>query len=300
MPLELMVDGQVLSLPGLVLLGAIVGFVAGAFGIGGGFLLTPLLVVVFRVPLSTAVGTSLCQIVGTAVAALLRHQRLGQGELRFDLLMLPGSLLGVEAGARTLSALTQAGSIRLGSRSVPAVNLIVEGLYAVALLAVAATYWKHARQRRDVLALVRPGPLARWGPPPRVRLPAVPLQGVSTPVVGYLGLAMGFLGGLMGIGGGVALMPVLLYGFGFPFRQAAGTGIVVLVATSGLGTVSHALRGHVHLGLAMVLLIGSTVSAQFGAMATRRFSARSLARLHAAVVASAVLAILWDLARRLR
>ena len=92
------VAGQLISLPALTLLGAAVGLVAGMFGVGGGFLLTPLLTVVFGIPMEIAVGTGLCQMIGTAVVALLRHRKLGQGELRVDVLMIAGAMVGVGAG----------------------------------------------------------------------------------------------------------------------------------------------------------------------------------------------------------
>ena len=132
-----------------------------------------------------------------------------------------------------------------------------------------------------------------------IDLPAVPLARVSALVIAQLGLALGFLAGLLGLGGGMALMPILVYGYGFPIRQAAGTGIVVLLASAAYGTVRHALAGHVHLGLAMALLIGASVSAQLGARATRRLPARSLRRAFAGVIVIAVAAIAWDLVRRL-
>jgi uncharacterized protein len=297
--LSLLVDGVFVSLPGVVALGVVVGFVAGLFGVGGGFLLTPLLNLVFGVPLPVAVGTGLCLMVGTSLPALLRHRHQGQGEVRFDLLMLVGSLVGVESGARVLDALGRLGTVSLGGRALPAVNLVVQGGYVVLLLSSALVFWRQARAGSvEPLKYVRPGPLARWTLPPRVALPAVPLRAVPALLVAYLGLALGLLSGLLGIGGGVALMPVLIYGFGFPIRQAAGTGILVLVASSALGTFVHALRGNVHLGLAGVLLIGASVSAQFGALATRRLPVRVLRRLFSAVLVLAVLAIVWNMARQ--
>ncbi len=288
------------ALPGLVLLGLAVGFVAGMFGIGGGFLMTPLMVALFDVPLPIAVGTSLCQIIGTATATLLRHQKLSQGELRFDVLMLPGTVLGVEAGARVLAWLEGLGTATVAGHRAPIATVAIEAVYALVLLAVAAIYWRHAHSPPGHLNEARRGPLARVPLPPFVDLPAVPLARVSAPLVAYLGLAMGFLSGLIGIGGGVALMPVMLYGFGFPFRQAAGTGVLVLVATSVTGTIAHTLRGHVDLRLAMLLLVGSTLTAQLGALAVRRWPARALTRFHALVVVLAVAAVAWDVVRRFR
>jgi uncharacterized membrane protein YfcA len=291
------VAGRAVSLPGLVVLGIVVGFVAGMFGVGGGVLLTPLLTVVFGVPLEIAAASGLCQMVGTALATALRHRRLAQGEPRFDLLMLGGSVLGVEAGTRVLARLARSGTLQLNGRAVPTVSLVVEPTYGVLLLGIAALFWSSGRGSRSV-EYVREGPLARARLGPTVDLPRVPLRGVSAVLVAEIGLMLGFLSGLLGIGGGVALMPLLIYGFGFPMRQAAGTGVIVLLATAVTGTVAHAARGNVHLGLAMVLLVGASVSAQLGALATHALPVAALRRAFAGFVLVTVAAIGWDLYRR--
>jgi hypothetical protein len=260
-------------------------------------LLTPLLTVVFGVPMPIAVGTGLCMMVGTATVSYLRHQRSGNGEPRFDLTMLGGSLVGVDAGARLLSALSRAGSIVVRGRPVPAVSLVVEGLFSLLLAGTAILFWAQSRSA-DGGEAARPGPLARVAWPPFIDLPSVPLRRVSAPLIAYLGLALGVLSGLLGVGGGVVLMPVLVYGFGFPLRQAAGTGILVLLASAMMGTFVHALAGHVELRLAFPLLVTATLSAQLGARATRRLPARTLRRGFALVVVAAMSAVLWDLARR--
>jgi uncharacterized membrane protein YfcA len=294
------VHGVSVPIFGLVLLGIVVGYVAGLFGIGGGFLMTPLLVVLFHIPLPVAVGTGLCQMVGTSLVSFLRHRKNRQGETRFDLLMLPGCVLGVGLGARTLDVLTGAGSLRLGTRSLPWVNVVVEGSYVLMLLFVAWNYWRHGKKSVDVLQYVRPGPLSRVHVAPLVDLPAAGLSRVSAPLVANIGLALGFLSGLLGIGGGVALNPVLIYGFGFPIRQAVGTGIIVLFVSSVVGTTVHALHSHVELGVAAVLLAGGTISAQLGARASRKMSGALLGRIHAAVIVLAVAAVIWNLVKELR
>lgn len=295
--LEMTVDGRSVPVLGVAAVGIVVGYVAGMFGIGGGFLMTPLLVVLFRIPVPTAVGTGLCQMVGTSFVSSLRHRRIRQGESRFDVSMLPGSLLGVELGARTLTFLVGAGSLHALGRSIPWVTLIVEVCYVVMLVWVAWSYWRHGNAKVDYLQYLRPGPLSRVRLGPRVDLRAVGLRGVSAVMIAYVGLGLGFLSGLLGIGGGVALNPVLLYGYGFPIRQAVGTGIIVLFVTAVTGTFVHALQGHVHLGMAVVLLVGGTVSAQFGALASRKMSGALLGRIHAVVILGAVVAVLWDLTR---
>lgn len=300
MPFDLLVNGQPVSAPGVAALGIGVGYVAGMFGIGGGFLMTPLLVVMFRVSLPIAVGTGLCQMVGTALVSFLRHRRLRQGEPRLDLCMIPGSLVGVGLGARTLTFLARAGSLHLAGRSIAWVTLTVEGCYTVMLVWVAWNYWRHGARDVDVLQYLRPGPLSRVSLGPSLDLPAARLPSISAVLVAYVGLGLGFLSGLLGIGGGVALNPILIYGYGLPIRQAVGTGILVLFVTAVVGTVVHAMLGHVHLGLAVVMLVGGTVSAQFGALATKRLSGSMIGRIHALVILAAVGAVLWDMARGVR
>jgi uncharacterized membrane protein YfcA len=294
------VSGHAAPILGLIALGVAVGFVAGMFGVGGGFLLTPLLTVAFGVPLPTAIGSGLCQMIGMGTSALLRHRAVGQGELRFDVLMLAGSLLGVDAGVRSVAELAAAGSVPIAGHSIAAVKLVIEGAYAVLLLGVAYLFWRQSRGGSNSLEYVRSGPLARVRLGPRVDLPSVPLHGVSAILIAEIGLAMGFLSGLLGIGGGVALMPVLIYGFGFPIRQAAGTGIFVLIVTASLGTLDHALRGHVDLRLSMVVLIGGSLGAQVGALLSHRLAARVLRRVFAGVVLATVFAVGWDLVTSVR
>lgn len=123
----MLVAGQEVSLLALIALGVFVGFVAGLFGIGGGFILTPLLSVVLDVPLPIAIGSGLCQMVGTATVALLKHRKLRQGEVRFDFLMLGGALLGVSAGARSVKYLETTGSVQIGGGTIPTSMLVLYG-----------------------------------------------------------------------------------------------------------------------------------------------------------------------------
>ncbi|MEZ4221138.1 MAG: sulfite exporter TauE/SafE family protein [Polyangiaceae bacterium] len=292
------VAGQPVNIFALAALGTVVGVIAGMFGVGGGFVLTPLLATVLGVPLPVAVGSGLCQMVGTATVSVLRHQRLGQGELRFDMLMLVPSIVGTAAGARTVEWLSHAGNLQLGSRSLPWVVIVLYGAYVVFLVGSGGALLKRQHGQVEALSYVRRGPFARIPLPPYVDLPRLPLSRVSAIVVAYVGLMLGFLSGLLGVGGGIALMPALLFGFGFPMRQAAGTGIVVLLVTSASGTVFHAYQGNVHLGLAMVLAVGASLSAQLGALATSKLPPRLLRMGLALLVLATLLTILYDFAKQ--
>jgi uncharacterized membrane protein YfcA len=288
------VAGVAVSLPAVALLGVAAGLVAGMFGVGGGFLLTPLLSILFDIPLPIAVGTGLCQMIGTAIVALLRHRKLGQGEHRFDWLMFAGSIVGAIAGSETVTVLEGLGTMAVGRGHIPIVTAVLYGAYVVLLAACSWLFWRQAGQRIEGLTEPRGGALTRLSLGPRIDFDRAGIRDVSAIGVAYIGLVIGFLSGLMGIGGGVALMPILIYGYGFPIKQAAGTGILALLLTVTVGTVHHALAGHVHLGLACVLLVGSTISAQLGAILTRKLPARTLRRVFALLLWLAIAAIVWD------
>ena len=303
--MEIIVDGHAVSTLAVLVLGVVVGYVAGMFGLGGGILITPLLHLVFGIPLPVAIGSGMAQMVGTGLAGFLRHRKESRSDARLGVLMFPGAILGVEAGARVIAWLEESSTVHVLGRDVPAINLVVEAAYAVGLLGIAALFWRQGRGGStsekggtDPLELVRNGPLARWRLGPRVELRDVSLQ-VSPIVIAELGLVLGFVSGVLGLGGGILMMPLLVYGLGFPMRAAAGAGLGLLVVTAGVGTFSHALRGNVHLGLSMTLLVGASVSAQLGALATRKLPARRLRRIFAALVLVTGAAVAWDLVRRL-
>ena len=145
-----------------------------------------------------------------------------------------------------------------------------------------------------------PGPLARVRIPPYIDLPHVQLDQVSVPLLAYLGFVLGMASGLMGIGGGILLLPILLYGFGLSMRNAAGTGILLLLLTVSVGTFEQALRGYVSLRLAMAILIGSSIGSQLGALTTHFLPNRVLRLIFGILVAATVAMIGWNLERLLR
>ncbi len=295
---HVIVAGQHVAIIPLALLGLFIGYVAGMFGVGGGFLLTPILSVVFRIPIQIAVGSALCQKVGTSVASFLKYRYYRRGEPRFDWIMMAGSVIGVDAGTRLLKYLSTMHRIPIGHQ--PSLGLvIIEAVYAVMLT---ITIWlsvreairaaKRAEPRGD---LTIPGPLSRIRIPPSIALPNVQLTSVSVPVLAYMGFLLGALSGLLGIGGGVAFMPVLLYGYGLSVRNAAGTGILLMLVTVVTGTIVQGMNGFVSLPLAMSILIGSSIGSQLGALTTHRLPNRILRLLFAGLVAITVGLILWDL-----
>jgi len=300
--------GHAVSLPALALVGLFVGYIAGMFGMGGGFLLTPTLMYMFGVPPPMAVGSALCQTCGTSIASFLKYRHLKRGEPRIDLVMIGGSLLGVDAGTRLLLYLNRLGHWRIlaGGPSVPAVQVVL-GLLFIALLTFTAVFmfrdvWQSRRRTEPRGDTTIPGVLVtRVRVPPYLDLPNIGLRQVSVPMMGYVGFLLGLASGLMGIGGGVLFLPILLYGFGLSLRNAAGTGILLLFVTVVLGTVEQAWHGNVSLKLALVLLVGSSVGTQLGALTTHYLPNRTLRLIFVGLVVLAALMIagnLWRLVRR--
>ena len=288
----------------LALVGLVIGFVAGMFGVGGGFLLTPVLISLMGVPAPIAVGSALSQKCGTSIASFLKYRKFKRGEPRIDLVMIGGSVLGVDAGTRLLAHLSSRGHVVVRGHSLPLVEVVLDLLFIVLLSAttfyVARDAWRASGRATPRGDRTIPGPLVtRVRIPPYIDLPNVGLSRVSVPMMCYLGFILGAASGLMGIGGGVLFMPILLYGFGLSMKNAAGTGVLLLFCTVAVGTIEQALRGYVSLPLSMSILLGSSIGTQLGALTTHYLPNRTLRMLFAVLVFATVVMIAFDLLRQL-
>ncbi|HEY7956953.1 MAG TPA: sulfite exporter TauE/SafE family protein [Polyangia bacterium] len=295
--MHILVAGHAVFWPGLALLGLAVGYIAGMFGIGGGFLLTPLLNIVFGIPMAIAVGSALCQKIGTSIGSFLKHRQYRHGEPRIDWVMLGGSMVGVDAGARTLNWLSHAGAVMINGRSLPLVTLVLDGCYALLLggSALASILAAVRAERGEPVRAGHKPLLLRVRLPPYISFPSVGIERASVITMAYIGFVTGVLSGLLGIGGGVVLLPVLIYGYGMSIKDAAGTGILLLFATVTVGTIEHAWLGNVDLRVALAILAGSSVGAQLGARSTSRLSNRALRIAFAALLLGTVAAIGGDM-----
>jgi uncharacterized protein len=256
---------------GIAVLGVGVGFVAGLFGVGGGFLLNPLLALLFGVPMEVAVGTGLCQMLGTATAAGIRYRKLGVGEPKIALILAVPAALGAFLGKRAVDVLSATGKAELGLRLAFLALLIFAGVQML-------------RQGKKTMGV---GWLTRLALPPWA----------FSGILAYGGLVVGFLSGLLGIGGGLLLTPMLTLGVGMSLSQASGTSILLLLSSALVGTGAQASAGRVNLPLALTLLIGSTLSAQIGAQLAVRLSPEKLRRAFLGLLLFVFLAVLFDLFR---
>ena len=288
--LTIIVAGQAVWLPAAAALGVFIGLVAGLFGVGGGFLLVPLLHVFLGVPLVAAVGVAICQTIATSLGSFLRFRKLGHAESRFDIMLLGGAVMGVQAGARTLEFLSASGTMQLGSHELPVHRVIITAVYVALFSVLSFLLWTRTAQNEG-----KAGPFARIKIPPLVDLPTARIGKVSGPFVGIIGFLNGMLAGLLGIGGGICLVPILLYGYGFDIKKTAGTGVAVVLAVALVGTFQYAYSGYIHLGLAVTLMVGSGIAAQIGTGLTNTMNPIAMRRGLAIVMGLTIFALLAKL-----
>lgn len=273
------ITGTEVSALGLIVLGLIVGFLAGFFGVGGGFLMTPMLNVIFNIPYNIAVGTDLAQMFGTSTSATMRHWKLGNVDFKLGALMIMGTVMGVEIGAGIIEVLKNMGDLVINNQKIPAINFYVSIVYIVLLLSIGTLILKESIRARKRAAdghdtsKVESG-LAKkvqsYNIPPMISLPKSGIAKISVWVILGIGFATGVLAGFMGVGGGFIRMPAFIYVMGIPTTTAIGTDLFEIVFSGGYGALTHTLKGNVDVLLAAILLIGTTVGAQIGALTTRK------------------------------
>jgi uncharacterized membrane protein YfcA len=269
------------SFPYLALFGLVIGALGGFFGVGGGFLMVPMLNVVFGVPYNIAVGSDLGQMCGMSTAATVRHMRFGNIDFKLGALMIVGTATGVELGAQMLELLKKLGNVSLLGREIDMMSLVMSLLYSFLLVLLGQAMVRESlrtmRRASGQVQLTAEAPVSSaalrlrtvklW---PMVSLPASGIESISLWVILAVGFFTGLLSGMLGVGGGFIRMPALVYILGCPTVVAVGTDLFEIMFSSAYGVMTHAFKGNVHLPLVLALLIGTTVGAQLGASYTRR------------------------------
>lgn len=280
---------------GALAIGLSVGVLTGMFGVGGGFLITPLLSIVLGVPMPIAVGTSAVQILGSSTAALYGRHGEGQTDYKMAIVLFGGNFAGVRLGAAALSWLGSAGSMIFRGGSVPIVEFAVLCVFLPLLVGITAWLWYDTSRAKGAESPTS-SLLARIRVPPYTGFPSLGDAQLSIPVMSYVGLALGFLTGLLGVGGGVIIVPTLVYLAGMHTHRAAATSLAMVWLSSLVATITHASAGHVDLLLAVPLLTGGSVGVQLGVALCRRLAGRQLRRHFAFVVLAAALIVATKLA----
>jgi uncharacterized protein len=283
------------SLNVLVLLGlgAGVGIVTGVFGLGGGFLLVPLLIFA-GVPPAVAVASSVNQLVGTSLSGVMGYWRRGAVDFKMALIMLAGGLAGSALGVVLFTVLRRLGQIEL---AISVLYVLLLGTLG-GLMIVEST--------RAVVRQGRPGTVRRklhqhnWlhGLPLKTRFRRSKLY-ISALLPTGLGLVVGVLSGILGIGGGFMLVPAMIYILGMSTTIVPGTSLFQIIFVAANVTFLQAYTNHaVDVVLALTLLIGGVVGAQIGARFGTRLRGEQLRFLLALLLLAVAAKLSFDLTVR--
>jgi uncharacterized membrane protein YfcA len=270
-------------------LGGIVGVLSGMFGVGGGFLMTPLLFFI-GIPPAVAVATEANQIVASSFSGVLAHLKRKTVDLKMGVVLLIGGLIGAVLGLQIFNAL----------RAMGQVDLLVRLCYVVFLGAIGTLMF--IESLNTIRKSKKPGakPVRRqhtWihALPFRMKFRTSGLYiSVIPPLI--VGALVGILSAIMGVGGGFIMVPAMIYLLGMPTKVVVGTSLFQIIFVTGATTLMHATTNYtVDMALAVLLLIGGVVGAQIGARIGVMLKAEQLRILLAIMVLAVCAKVLMDL-----
>jgi hypothetical protein len=275
----------------LIGMGFAVGFLSGIFGVGGGFLMTPLLIF-SGIPPAVAVGTEAAQIVASSVSGAIAQYKRNNVDVRLGAVLLTGGIVGSMIGVQTVKILRQAGQF----------DLFVALSYVTFLGAIGTLMLIESlntiRKTRSGIAVSsrRPGQHS-WvhGLPFKMRFQRSKLYISAVPPL-LIGAFVGFLAAIMGVGGGFIMVPAMIYLLRVPTNVAVGTSLFQIVFVTAATTVLHSTTNFtVDVVLAVLLMAGGVIGAQLGAAAGSRLKGEELRFLLAALVLLVCIRLGWDL-----
>jgi uncharacterized membrane protein YfcA len=256
----------------ILTMGIAVGFISGMFGVGGGFLMTPLLIFLGISP-AVAVASVASHIAASSCSGAISYWRRHAIDPSLAMMLLAGGIIGTATGVWLFTMLRSLGHLDLtvGLSYVTLLSVVGTVMIAESLRAVI-----RSRQGKPVV-LRRPGSHVWFhGLPFKIRFKRSKIY-VSAIPVWAIGLLIGFVGAIMGIGGGFLLVPMLIYLLRVPTSTVLGTSMVLTLVTMASATVMHAATNHlVDAVLALILMIGGVIGAQFGARAGQKISGERL------------------------
>jgi hypothetical protein len=271
-------------------LGAFFGFLSGVFGVGGGFLMTPLLIFI-GVPPAVAVGTEANQIVASSVSGVLAHWRRGNVDFKMGLVLLLGGLAGSTFGVGLFSLLRELGQIDLVIRLSYVLFLGVIGMLML------YESLRSMRRRRAGQTARRKLHQHTWvhGLPLKMRFRRSKLY-ISALLPMGIGFLVGVLAAIMGVGGGFIMVPAMIYLLGMPTSVVIGTSLFQIIFVTANVTFLQAYANQtVDVVLALLLLAGAVIGAQFGAKAGAKLHGEQLRGFLAVMVLMVCAKLFFDL-----
>lgn len=272
-------------------IGGVVGFLSGLFGVGGGFLITPLLFFI-GVPPPVAVATGANQVVASSISGVLAQLRRKGVDFHMGTVLLVGGFIGSAIGVWVFALMTRLGQI----------DLFVQLSYVLFLGLIGAMMFQESvrsllKSRKAGGAPIRRAHVHSWvhGLPFKMKFRASGLYiSVIPPVL--IGASVGFLSAIMGVGGGFILVPAMIYLLGMPTKVVIGTSLFQIIFVTGFTTVMHAVNSQtVDMMLALLLILGGVIGAQIGTRVGVRLKAEQLRILLSLLVLTVSIRIAVDL-----
>lgn len=274
----------------LLTIGALVGVLSGMFGVGGGFILTPLLFFI-GIPPTVAVASAANQIAGSSFSAFLAHLKRRTVDFRMGTVLLLGGMLGSWIGVHIFTYLRKAGQF----------ELVISLLYVVMLGTIGGLMFTESlraiRRARDPNAGLIPRKRHTWahGLPLKMRFRTSNLYVSAIPPFA-IGAIVGILAAVMGVGGGFVMVPAMIYIIGMPTKVVVGTSVYQFLFVTSFTTILQSIENKsVDIFLAVILLVGGVIGAQIGVAFAARLRAEQLRILLALLVLCVCLKLALDL-----
>ncbi|MEP0944632.1 MAG: sulfite exporter TauE/SafE family protein [Rhizobiaceae bacterium] len=273
-------------------MGAGVGFLSGMFGVGGGFLMTPLLIF-YNIPPAVAVATEANQIVASSFSGALAHYRRATLDIKLGVMLLIGGIAGSAIGVAIFSSLREAGQL----------DLIISILYVVFLGTIGSLMVIESlnaiRKSRGQPDSAPPEVPAQqpWiaALPFKMRFHRSQLYLSVIPVL-TLGALVGVLASIMGVGGGFIMVPAMIYLLRVPTNVVIGTSLFQIMFVTAFTTIAQSATNQtVDIVLALILMVGGVIGAQFGAQAGQKLKGEQLRALLGLIVLVVCIRLGWDL-----
>lgn len=275
----------------LLAIGGGIGALSGIFGVGGGFLMTPLLIFI-GIPPAVAVATGANQIVAASISGVLAHWRRGNVDIKIGIVLLIGGLIGSTVGVWVFSALKAIGQVDLVVNICYVVFLGIIGTLML-IESINAMRAQKAQKRKK-------SHVHNWthGLPFKMKFRRSRLY-ISALLPLAVGFFVGILSAIMGVGGGFVMVPAMIYLLGMPTVVVIGTSLFQIIFVTANVTVLQAVGNQsVDIILALLLIVGGVIGAQLGARIGEKLNGEQLRGLLAMMVISVALKLLIDLATR--
>jgi len=273
-------------------MGAAVGFLSGMFGVGGGFLMTPLLIF-YNIPPAVAVATEANQIVASSFSGALAHLRKGTVDIKLGVMLLVGGLIGSTFGVYLFAVL----------RSIGQLDLMISILYVIFLGSIGTLMTieslsairksksgsdEPVRRRSDHSSWIYALPFKMRFRKSKLYLSAIPII--------LLGTLVGILAAIMGVGGGFIMVPAMIYLLRVPTNVVIGTSLFQIIFVTAYTTIIQSTTNQtVDIVLAFILMVGGVIGAQYGAAVGHKLKGEQLRALLGLLVLAVCLRLGYDL-----